>query len=97
MDMASFLLGVVMGLILYILRTERKRNYSGQKSDSRMSLHDPKEIEYALQHSMTHAEYMRNLIQFVLCGDIKEIRDELTGKKYSIKIEEIKEENGHDN
>ena len=61
-----------------------------------MGLHSEHEIENALNHANRHTDYLRNLIQFVLCGDIKYISDELTGKKYLIKIEEIKEENGND-
>ena len=61
-----------------------------------MGLHNPEEIEKALNHAEFHSNYMRNLIRFVLDGDIKFIEDALTGKKYSIKIEEIKEENEND-
>lgn len=61
-----------------------------------MGLHNPKEIEKVLNYAVTHGDYLRNMIQFVLDGDIKFIEDGLTGKKYSIKIEEIKEENEND-
>ena len=61
-----------------------------------MGLHNPEEIENALNNAEKHCDYLRNLIRFVLDGDIKFIEDGLTGKKYSIKIEEIKEENEND-
>ena len=58
-----------------------------------MGLHSECEIQIGLNNAVSHTDYLLNLIKFVLCGDIKTIHDVRTGKKYSIKIEEIKEKN----